>query len=213
MRLALPFLRVPFNLRAGNLAMVIALLLPPLGTFAETSRPRPAPAHARADLRADSVLPHLREGRADLAWAATAQWKGTRDRPLTEVERRREAVRVAMRLRDTNQYRTAAAFAAEIDRQLATAEASLRESRGTRALETVSAEARAEESRILDLRASLAVGFRMDTAAARQLRARSAELAPERLPVRLKSGERTREPGGESAPGGTERPSTEGGRP
>ena len=197
------FLRPPCTLLA------LALVALPLIATADTTRPLRAPAHMRADARAETVLHHLKERRADLAWAATANWTDSRGRQLSQRERQREAVRVSLRLRDTNQYRTAATFAAEIDRQLATAEAALRENRGTRALATVSAEARAEEARILDLRATIAVSFRMDTAAARQLRARSAELAPERLPRRPK-------PKGHEAPPGRvdeEAASTTGGRP
>lgn len=175
--------------------LALALLAIPLSAAASTTeRPQRAPAHARTDARLATVHDHLRAGRADLAWSASAQWTDRRGRPLTKAERQNEAVRVAMRLRDTSRYRTAAAFASEIDRHLATAENTLRANRGERALSTVAAEARAEEARIIDLRASIAVGFRMDTAAARELRARSAELAPERLPRRLKPREREPDP-------------------
>ena len=162
----------------------LSLYALPLTAVGEPARPATpaAPAEARPSrisTRAESVLPHLRERRPDLAWAATGTWADSRGRPLAPAQRRREAVRAASRLRDTRHFREAAAFAAEIDSHLAAAERAL----SPQALPQGGA-SNIELAAILDLRAALAVGFEMNTARARELRRRSAELAPERLPRR-----------------------------
>jgi len=178
--------------------VVLCLQTLPFAAISESARSTPAAAPtearpSRISTRADSVLPLLRERRPDLAWAATATWTDARGRPLAPAQRRREAVRTALRLRDTRNFREAAAFAMEIDTHLATAENALpqalseqSESKGSEPPQEskAGAEQRAELAAILDLRATIAVGFEMDTARARELRRRSAELAPERLPRR-----------------------------
>jgi len=168
---SVPVLRFPYT----TLAALVALAwFVPGAILAESPPARPEPTVSRLAIRAESVLPHLQAARADLAWAATAQWTDSRGQPLTPEVRRSEAVRTAIRLRDTASLRHAAAFAAEIDRNLAAAESTLSQalSKGNEAAE--------ELARILDLRAAIAAGFFMDTARSRELRARSAELAPRR---------------------------------
>lgn len=191
-------LRGAFHGPLSGIATALALtllLLAPVAAVAESAPARPERPASRLATRADSVLAHLQADRADLAWEATAQWTDVRNRPLTPEIRRREAVRTAIRLRDTGTLRHAAAFAAEIDQHLAAAAAAMAESS---AVAQRDPKAMSDLAQVLDLRAAIAAGFRMDTARARDLRVRSAELAPERLPKRLGTGTRPGPASGES---------------
>lgn len=144
---------------------------------APTSR-RPAELPSRtpptAD-RAQALLPLLREGKAAQAWEATGSWAGRREgQSISPEQRRFQAVRAALYLRDTGHFREGAALAHEIDQHLAAVQ------------ETASrAETRSDEAAVRDLRASLAAGFAMDTESAREHRLRSDQLAPERRPKRV----------------------------
>lgn len=154
-------------------AVVLPLVVGSASPSTPDREPKSVLATPRMASRAESVLPFLQERRADVAWETTASWTDARGRPLDAAARQREAVRTALRLNDSNKFREAAAFSAEIDRRLAEAEAAAER-----------AQLRTEIARILDLRATLAVAINMDTAQAREYRRRSAELAPERLPQR-----------------------------
>lgn len=144
------------------------------------------------EARTADVLASLRRDGPAAAATAAAGWSSARGQRLTEVEQLQALTQQALRLRDRRYYREAGALAEEILRRVERAE-------------QVSERAARERGDLAEIRASLAVGLRMDTATGRAERQRAESLDPDR---------RKKRPRAEtSGDGAAATPTSEGGRP